>query len=53
MDKMDFDSFLAKYMLPIDDACDCCKTLLESMEYIEEWEEGQKKRRLKGGEKHD
>ena len=50
---MNFDSFLAQDMLSLDDACDCCSCLLESMEYVDEWEREQLKRRLKEGKKND
>lgn len=52
-DEMDFDSFLAQDMIDLEDACDCCSCLLEGMEYADEWEKGQNKRRLKEGEKND
>lgn len=54
MDKeIDFDSFLAQDMPDLDDACECCKCILEGMEYVDEWEGKQIRRRSKEGKKDD
>ena len=33
MKELDFDSYLAQEMIDLDEACDCCKAILDSLEY--------------------
>lgn len=36
MKELDFDSYLAQEMIDLDDACDCCEAILDSLEYFYE-----------------
>lgn len=33
MKELDFDSFLARDMISLDEACSCCEAILDGLEY--------------------